>query len=344
MRVTRPLPLMPGGPGDRMMDRRAFLGTLAGALLAAPLAGRAQPAGKVWRIGYLSGNSPEGDTVLRSAFREGFAELGYIEGKGSVIEFRYAAGPAERLPALATELVQSKVDVVVVSATAVFEAKAALAGVPTVFVIADDPVKAGLVASLARPAGHMTGLSSLNIDLDGKRLEILKAALPAVRRVGLLTALQDRTQRERVAAVEQAARSLDLQLQFFHLASMDQLPRTIDAASRGPIEALMVVGSPIFFFRSAQTAELVAKTRLPAVSAWRQFPEAGGLLSYGTNVPAMFRRAALFVDKILRGARPGDLPVEQATKFELVINLKTAKALGLTVPPSLLQRADQVIE
>ena len=170
----------------------------------------------MWRIGYLSGDSAEGDTVLRSAFRQGFAELGYVEGKGSVIEFRYAAGQVERLPALAAELVQSKVDVVVVSAaTAIFEAKAALAGVPTVFVIADDPAKVALVTSLARPAGHMTGLSSLNIDLDGKRLLFLKAALPAVRRVGLLTALQDRAQRERVAAVEQAARSLDLQLHFF---------------------------------------------------------------------------------------------------------------------------------
>jgi putative ABC transport system substrate-binding protein len=208
----------------------------------------------------------------------------------------------------------------------------------------NDPVKAGLVASLARPAGHMTGLSSLNIDLDGKRLEILKAALPAVRRVGLLTALQDRAERERVAAAEQVARLLELQLQFFHMASMDQLPRTIDAATRSPIEALMVLGSPTFFFYSAQIARLVAKTRLPAISAWRQFAQAGGLLSYGTNVPSMFRRAAFFVDKILKGAKPAELPVEQPTKFELVINLKTAKALGLAVPPSLLLRADQIIE
>jgi putative ABC transport system substrate-binding protein len=326
------------------MDRRRFLLTSMAGVVATPLAGEAQQAEKVFRIGYLSGNSAESDTDLRSAFRQGLAELGYVEGKGSVIEYRYAAGQAERLPALAAELVQSKIDVVVVSATAVFEAKAALAGTPTVFVIADDPVKAGLVASLARPAGHMTGLSSLNIDLDGKRLEILKAALPAVRRVGLLTALQDRAQRERVAAAEQAARLLELQLQFFHLASMDQLPRTIDAATRSPIEALMVLGSPMFFSYSAQTAQLVAKTRLPAISAWRQFPQAGGLLSYGTNVPSMFRRAALFVDKILKGAKPADLPVEQPTTFELIINLKTAKALGLTIPPSLLARADQVIE
>jgi putative ABC transport system substrate-binding protein len=234
-------------------------------------------------------------------------------------------------------LIQSKVDVILVSATALYDVMEALAGVPTVVVIADDPVRAGLVASLARPAGHMTGLSSLNI-------EILKPALPTVRRVGLLSTSQDQAQRERVAAAERAARSLDLQLQIIDVPSMDQLPRAIDAATHSRVEALMVLSSPVFRGYSAQTAQLVTRTRLPVVSAWREFPEAGGLLSYGTNVSAMFHRAAVFVDKILKGAKPGDLPIEQPTKFELVINLKTAKALGLTIPPSLLQRADQVIE
>jgi putative ABC transport system substrate-binding protein len=326
------------------MDRRAFLGTLAGGLLATPLGAGAQQEGKVYRIGYLTGNSVEGDMGLRSAFQQGLADLGYVDGKNVVIEARYAAGDFKRLPSLAAELVQSKMDVVVASATAINDARAALAGVPTVFVIADDPVTTGLVASLARPAGHMTGLTSLNIDLDGKRLEILKAALPAVRRVGLLSAPRDRAQRERAAAVERAARSLGLQLQFLQVPSMDQLARVIDAAAHSRVEALMVLGAPVFRAYQAQTAQLVAKTRLPVVSAWREFPEAGGLLSYGTSVPAMFRRAAIFVDKILKGAKPADLPVEQPTAFELVINLKTAKALGLTIPPSLLQRADQVIE
>ena len=231
-----------------------------------------------------------------------------------------------------------------VSATALYEVRGTLAGVPTVFVIADDPVRAGLVASLARPAGHMTGLSSLNIELEGKRLEILKAALPAVRRVGLLSTSQAQAQRERVAAAERAARSLDLQLQILQVPSMDQLPRAIDAATHRRVEALMVLSSPVFRGYQAKTAQLVARTRLPVVSAWREFPEAGGLLSYGTSVAEMFRRAAVFVDKILKGAKPSDLPIEQPTKFELVINLKTAKSLGLTIPPSLLERADQVIE
>jgi putative ABC transport system substrate-binding protein len=327
-----------------VVTRRAFLGTLAGGLLAAPLAAEAQQEGKVYRIGYLTGNSVEGDKGLGSAFRQGLADLGYVDGKNVVIEARYAAGDFKRLPSLAAELVQSKMDVVVASATAINDARAALAGVPTVFVIADDPVTTGLVASLARPAGHMTGLTSLNIDLDGKRLEILKAALPAVRRVGLLSAPKDRAQRERAAAVERAAHSLGFQLQFLQVPSMDQLARVIDAAAHSRVEALMVLGAPVFRAYQAQTAQLVAKTRLPVVSAWREFPEAGGLLSYGTSVPAMFRRAAIFVDKILKGAKPADLPVEQPTAFELVINLKTAKALGLTIPPSLLQRADQVIE
>jgi putative tryptophan/tyrosine transport system substrate-binding protein len=325
-------------------DRRTFLAAVAGGLLTAPLAAGAQQGGKISRIGYLTLGSAENDKNLRSAFQQGLVELGYVAGKSIVIEERYAAGHRERLPALTTELIQSKVDVILVSATALYEVRGTLAGVPTVFVIADDPVRAGLVASLARPAGHMTGLSSLNIELEGKRLEILKAALPAVRHVGLLSTSQDQAQPERVAAAERAARSLDLQLQILQVPSMDQLPRAIDAATHHRVEALMVLSSPVFRGYQAQTAQLVARTRLPVVSAWREFPEAGGLLSYGTNVAEMFRRAAVFVDKILKGAKPGDLPIEQPTKFELVINLKTAKALGLTIPPSLLQRADQVIE
>jgi putative ABC transport system substrate-binding protein len=326
------------------MERRAFIGVIAGGLLTAPLAAEAQPAGKVSRIGYLTGGSADTDKTLLAAFQKGLAEVGYVEGKNIAIEPRFAAGQTERLPELAAELVQGKVDVILVTATAVYESRAALAEVPAVFVIADDPVREGLVASLARPSGHMTGLSSLNTELDGKRLEILKAALPAVRRVGLLSMPQDRAQRERVGAAERAARSLGVQLQIFQVPRMDQLPRAINAVTHSRVGALMVLAAPIFRGYQAQTAQLVSKTPLPVVSAWREFPEAGGLMSYGTSVPGMFHRAAVFVDKILKGAKPGDLPIEQPTKFELVINLKTAKALGLTIPPSLLQRADQVIE
>jgi putative ABC transport system substrate-binding protein len=267
------------------VDRRAFLAAVTGGLLAAPFAVEAQPAGKISRIGYLTGGSAETDKTLLAAFQQGLAALGYVEGKSIAIEQRFAAGQTERLPELAAELVQSKVDVILVTATAVYETRAVLAEVPTVFVIADDPVKGDLWP-----------------------------ALPG------------------------------LQLQTFQVPSMDQLPRAIDAATQSRVEALMVLSSPVFRGYQAQTAQLVARTRLPVVSAWREFPEAGGLLSYGTNVSAMFRRAAVFVDKILTGARPGDLPIEQPTQFELVINLKTAKTLGLTIPPSLLHRADQVIE
>jgi putative tryptophan/tyrosine transport system substrate-binding protein len=327
-----------------MIDRRTFLASTGAGLLAAPLVVEAQSTGRMWRIGYLSGGSAETDQTLLAAFQHGLTALGYVEGKSTAIEQRYAAGNSDRLPELAADLVQRKVDVILVTATAVYEARAALAETPTVFVIADDPVKEGLVASLARPAGHMTGLTSLNIDLDGKRLEILKAAFPAVRRVGILSTPQDRAQHDRVAVADRAARSLGLRLQIFQVPSMDQLPRAIDAATHSHVGALMVLSSPVFRGYQAQTARLVTKTRLPVVSAWREFPEAGGLLSYGTSVVAMFNRAALFVDKILKGAKPGDLPIEQPTKFELVINLKTAKALGLTIPPALLARADEVIQ
>jgi putative ABC transport system substrate-binding protein len=326
------------------LDRRRFIGTLVSGFLAAPVVGETQSAGKVPRIGYLTVGSAENDKNLRVAFVQGLADLGYLAGKNIAIVERFADGHKERVPELAAELAQSNLDVVVVSATALYDAKSALVGVPTIFVIADDPVRAGLVASLARPAGHMTGLSSLNIQLDGKRLEILQAALPAVRRVGLLLTSQDRAQAERVSAAERAARSLGLRLSILQVPSMDRLPHAIDAAVRSRVEALMIPSSAVFRGYQAQTAQLVTKTRLPVVSAWREFPEAGGFLSYGTSVSAMFHRAAAFVDKILKGAKPADLPVEQATKFELVINLKTANALGLTIPPSLLQRADQVIE
>jgi ABC-type uncharacterized transport system substrate-binding protein len=325
------------------VDRRAFIATLAGSLLTAPLAAGAQQRDKVARIGFLSGGSAGTENDLLAAFQQGMRELGYVEGS-LVIEDRYAAGHRDRLPDLAAELIQRRVDVVLLTATAISEANGALATVPTVFVIADDPVKAGLVASLARPGGHLTGLTSLNIELDAKRLEILKAALPSVRRVAVLTTPQDRAQRERVATAERAASSLGLQLEILQVSSVDQLGPAIDAANHRRVSALVVLGSPVLRGYSAQAARLLAQARLAAVSAWREFPEAGGLLSYGTNVAAMFHRAPVFVDKILKGANPGDLPVEQARTFELVINLKTAKALGLTIPPSLLQRADQVIE
>jgi putative tryptophan/tyrosine transport system substrate-binding protein len=231
-----------------------------------------------------------------------------------------------------------------VSATAIQEARPVIGRIPTVFVIADDPVRAGLVGSLARPGGHMTGVTSLNADLDGKRLEMLKATLPGVTRVGVLTIAHDPTHRERVASAERAGRALGVQLRVLEMPAADRLSTVFEAARREHVDALMLLGTPPLFVLQPKIAELAGRTGTAVISAWREFADAGGLMSYGTNLPAMFKRAASHVDRILKGAQPADLPVEQASTFELVINLKAARALGLTVPPSVLLRADHVIE
>ncbi len=321
------------------MDRRTFIGTLAGGLLAVPLAAEAQQTGKVYRVVFL--------TLLRvpdlvEALRQGLRELGWTEGETFVLEVRSTT--EENIPSLADELARSNVDVIVITATAIPYLGNAAANTPVVFGISDDPIRAGYVASLAKPGGHMTGLTSLNIGLDAKRLEILKAALPRVHHVGALMTRHDPAYAERVAALEHSARALGLQIKRLEASNAEELPEAFDAASRAHVGAVMVLGVPVLRSYQRQIVALGAKARLPVISAWRQLPDAGGLMSYGTNVPAMFRRAATYVDRILKGARPADLPVEQATTFELVINLKTAKALGLTIPPLLLQRADQVIE
>jgi putative tryptophan/tyrosine transport system substrate-binding protein len=303
-------------------------------------AAQAQPPPSVYRVGFLTA-APLPD--LFEAFRRGLRELGWTEGQNLVVEYRSSGSRIEKVPELAAELVKSKVDVVVVTATAVYEARKALASVSTVFVIADDPVSTGLVASLARPGGRMTGLTSLNVELDAKRLEILKVALPGVRRVGILSITHDRARRERIAAAERGARSLGLQLTILEALSPDLLG-AFDGAARARVGALMVLGSPPLRASSPQIAALSTKARVPTISAWREFPEVGGLMSYGASVPAMFRRAASYVDRILKGANPSELPIEQATTFELVVNLKTARALGLVIPPALLAGADQVID
>jgi len=327
-----------------MMNRRTFLCGLTLGSFAAPLAVEAQQAGRLYRVGFLTGTASLTDLHLFESFRQGLRELGWTEGQNFVLEYRSAESRFEGIPELATELVRNKVDIILLTATAMPYAIQAMANVPAVFVIADDPVSAGYVASLARPGGRMTGLTSLNVGLDPKRHEILKSALPGVVRVVVLSTPYDRAHSERVAAVESGARSMGLQLRIVEVASADLLANAFDAASHARAGALMVLGSPVLFPLQGQIADLATKARLPVISAWREFPEAGGLMSYGTNVSAMFRRAAFYVDRILKGANPADLPVEQATTFELVVNLKTAKALGLTIPQLLLLRADQVIE
>jgi len=330
------------------MERRTFLGTLAGGLLAAPLAAEAQSAGKVARIGYLVGASLSLSPHLHEAFRQGLRDLGYVEGRNVVIEYRSAEGKFERLPALAAELVALKVDVIVAGGTPqALAAKQATRTVPIVFAAAGDPVTSGLVTSLARPGGNVTGLTGLGPELVGKGLEQLTQAVPGVSRVAALWqpgGQGERTDKDILKEADVAARALGVRLQFVEARGPEDFDRAFSDMTRARAGALTVLVSPMFFGERRRLVDLAAKNRLPAVYPWREFVDAGGLMSYGPDLADMFRRAATYVDKILKGAKPGDLPIEQPTKFELVINLKTAKALGLTIPPSVLLRADQVIE
>jgi putative ABC transport system substrate-binding protein len=330
-----------------MLDRRAFLGTLAGGLLALPLAAEAQQAAKIPRIGFLALNVAP-NPHLPEAFRQGLRDLGYVEGRNLVIEYRDAEGKPERLPALAAELVALKVDVILAGGTSqALAAKQATKTLPIVFAQAGDPVASGLVTSLARPGGNVTGLSNLTSDLVGKHLELLKQAVPGVGRVAVLWRageLGERTERDMLKGAEVAGRALGVRLQFVEVRGPADLDRAFSDMITARAGALTVLGSALFATERRRLVDLVAKNRLPAVYPWREFVDAGGLMGYGANFADLYRRAATYVDKILKGAKPADLPVEQPTKFELVINLKTAKALGLTIPQSLLGRADEVIQ
>ena len=326
----------------------ALIAVLAVSLLAAPLTAAAQQAAKVARIGYLSpglATSPH----LREAFRQGLRDLGYVEGRNLVIEYRDAEGKRERFPPLAAELVALKVDVIFVAGgtQVAVAAMQATKTIPIVFTGVGDPVESGLVTNLARPGGNVTGLSGLGAELVGKRLELLKQAVPGVDRVAVLWlpgALGERTDKEMVTGADVAARALGVRLQFVEARGPDEFDRAFSDMSSARAGALTVLPSNRFLREHRRLVDLAAKNRLPAVYTSREFVDAGGLMSYGANQPDLFRRAATYVDKILKGAKPRDLPVEQPTKFELVINLKTAKALGLTIPQSVLGRADQTIE
>jgi putative ABC transport system substrate-binding protein len=330
-----------------MMDRRIFLATVAG-LLAAPLAAEAQQAAKVARIGYLAPNLADSPR-LREAFLQGLRDLDYVEGRNVVIEIRDAEGKLERLPALAAELVALKVDVIFAGGGTRFAlaAKQATRTLPIVFAAVGDPVTSGLVTSIARPGGNVTGLSTLSPELTSKWLELLKQAVPGVSRVAFLWqpgALGERTEQDILTRADAAARALGVRLQVVEARGPADVDRAFSDMIRARADALTVFGSAIFFNQRRRLVDLAAKNRLPAVYQWREFVDAGDLMSYGPDLADMWRRAATYVDKILKGAKPADLPVEQPTKFELVINLKTAKALGLTIPQSLLGRADGVIQ
>ncbi len=328
------------------MDRRDTVLALL-ALGAAPLAAEAQQAARVARIGYLSPNvaaSPH----LRDAFLQGLRDLGYVESRNIVIDYRDADGKLERLPALAAELVALKVDLILAEGGTLGPrvAQRATRTIPIVFV-AGDPVGSGLVTSLARPGGNVTGLSSFGAELVGKRLELLKQAVPGVDRVAVLrqpTALGEHTAKDMLKAADFAARALGVQPQFIEAEGPDEFARAFSDMTSARAGALTVLPSAMFLREHGRLVDLAAKNRLPAVYPQREFVDAGGLMSYGANQLDLFRRAATYVDKILKGAKPGDLPVEQPTKFELVINLKTAKALGLTIPQSVLAHADEVIQ
>ncbi len=333
-----------------MISRRAFLGTVAGGLLAAPLVAQAQQAAKVPRVGYLSMLSRSDPTFgrLRDAFRQGLREHGYTEGQTLTIEWRFAEGRLEQLPELAAELVRLKVDLIFAETTpAARAAKQATTTIPIVFNPIADAVGEGFVASLARPGGNVTGLTQAAPELSGKRLELLKETVPGMTRVGLLShpgVPSEAAVKSMLVQTEAAARALRVQLKYLQAHGPNDFARALAAMSRERVDGLILLPSPMFLSERRHIVDLAAKNRLPAMFFFREFAEAGGLMSYGPNFPELWRSAAAYVDKILKGAKPADLPVEQPTKFELVINLKTAKALGLTIPQSLLLRADELIQ
>jgi putative ABC transport system substrate-binding protein len=324
------------------MDRRAFLGTLAGGLLAAPIAAEAQRAGKVPHIGVIGTATSSLMSVWLTAFREGLRERGYVEGQSIAIEYRWGEGKPERFPGFAAELVRLRVDVIVTSgAHAIRAAQRATSIIPIVMAIVEDPVEQGFVTSLAHPGGNLTGLSFQDSELVTKRLQLLTEAIPELSRVAVLW---DSTRPNAVKAVEQAAPPLGLVPQVLEVREGRDLERAFEAARKQHAQAVLQLASPLFAAHRKTILSLMAKGRLPAVCQERTFVVDGCLMAYGPNFPDMFRRAAYYVEKILKGAKPSDLPVEQTSQFELSINLKTAKALGMTIPPSLLARADQVIE
>jgi putative ABC transport system substrate-binding protein len=327
--------------------RRAFLGTLAGALLAAPLAAGAQQAAKVYRLGLLGGsppNSPGGRRAWEGFFL-GMRELGYVEGQNILVEGRWYGDHTDRLPALAAELVRLKVDVIVAGAAPAPEAaQRATSTIPIVMAIHIDPVGSGLVASLAKPGRNITGLSTLAPELTGKRLQLLKEVVPGISRVAVLSNPTVPSQALEVKEAKVAAGSLKVQLQLLEARAPGDFAGAFSAMMKERAGGVIVINSSMFNAERTRIAELAAQSRVPAISSLREFAEAGGLMAYGINLGENFRRAATYVDKILKGTKPADLPVEQPSKFELIINLKTAKALGLTIPPSLLQRADEVIQ
>ena len=324
------------------MDRRAFLATLTGGLLAAPLAAEAQQAGKVYRVGMLWTTRVP---AIEDLLGQGLRELGWIEGQNFVVERRYSEGRADRYPALAAELVRLQPDLITAVGTpGALAAKAATTTIPIVFAAVGDPVGSGLVESLARPGGNLTGAGTTGSGLSGKQLELLKEAVPPLSLVGVFINSAFSLHAIVRPEVDVAARSLGLTLKYIEVQTRDDIEGAFATLTREKLTAVLVLGQPLLFAVRARLAQLALDHRVATMSPWREAAEAGALLAYGEWNVDHIRRLPKYIDRILKGAKPADLPVEQATTLKLTVNLKTAKALGLTIPPSLLLRADQVIE
>jgi len=313
-------------------------------LVALSFSAEAQQPAKIPRIGYLTGASLSAISERIDAFRQGLRGFGYVEGKNIIIEWRQAEGKLDRLPALAAELVRLKVDVIVTGGpTATRPVKEATATIPIVMATDPDPVGSGFVASLARPGGNVTGLATLAPEISGKQVELLKEIVSRLSRVAVLGTSTQPGTAQRLRETERAAGAFGVKHQFLDILGPEDIETAFRAASKGRADTLLLLASPVLTSQRTQIVDLAVKSRLPAIYNAPEFVEAGGLMSYGVNLTDLFRRAATYVDKILKGAKPADLPVEQPTKFELIINLKAAKQIGLTIPPNVLVRADKVI-
>jgi putative tryptophan/tyrosine transport system substrate-binding protein len=326
------------------MKRREFIVLVAGATVWNHAA-RGQQAASVRRIGLLSPFSPTDTLLWYKALLRGLRDVGWADGKNLTIEYRYAEGRNERLPALVTDLIRQKVDIIVTTVTVdTLTAKNATAEIPIVMVAVGDPVSVGIVKSLARPGGNITGLSQMTPDLSGKRLELLKEIVPNVSAVAALFNPEDQLSTLDWKEARRSAQTLGIEFHSLEVRSTDDLDKVLNEAAKSRVDALVIMPSPVLFENLKRIADFALQNRLPTTFHLREFADLGGLISYGVDRRDLFRRAATYVDKILKGASPADLPIEQPTKFELVINLRTAKTLGLTIPPNLLGIADEVIE
>ena len=327
------------------MDRRTFIGVVAGRLLAVPVAAEAQPAGRVYRIGFLGNSTAALEANLVGPFREGLRDLGYVEGRNVLIEYRWAEGKYDRFPALIGELLALKVAVIVTAGTpATLAVKKATTSVPLVMLAVGDPVGTGIVPSLSHPGGNITGLTAISTEMDAKRLELLREVVPSVSYIALLWNAGSPLQVLAEKQVQAAAQVLRMRVLSLGVKTEEEIKSALAVMARERLDALLVLADRLLLHHRVLIMDFATRHRLPGVHAYRELVEAGGLMSFGPSYADMHKRAAYFVDRILKGAKPGDLPVERPLTFELVINLKVAKALGLTIPQSVLLRGTEVIQ